>query len=43
MFSSVLEQPELDSVTAEKPPTILIIDDDDALADVLSRCLQKQH
>lgn len=43
MFSSVLEQPELDSVTAEKPPAILIIDDDDALADVLSRCLRKQH
>ena len=43
MFSSVLEQPELEAVTAEKPPAILIIDDDEALADVLSRCLQKQH
>ena len=43
MFSNIVEQPELDSVVADKRSTILIIDDDDALADVLSRCLKKQR
>ena len=43
MFSNVLEKPQLRSVKAEKRLTILIVDDDEALADVLSRRLRQQE
>jgi len=42
MFSSVLQQPKLAPVSRGERPTILIVDDDDVLADVLSRRLQQQ-
>ena len=42
MFSDVLEQPKPAPVRADKRSTILIIDDDEALADVLSRRLKQQ-
>ena len=42
MFAEVLEQPELAPAPTAKRPTILIVDDDDALADVLSHRLQRQ-
>lgn len=42
MFADVLEKPEPASLTTGKRPRILIIDDDDALADVLSHRLEQQ-
>jgi len=42
MFSSVLEKPKPERVSTDKRATVLIIDDDEALADVLSRRLQQQ-
>ena len=42
MFSNALEEPRLAPQRAGKQPTILIVDDDEALADVLSRRLQQQ-
>ncbi len=42
MLATVLEQPQPTKRATEKRSKILIIDDDDALADVLSRRLQKQ-
>jgi len=44
MFTSVLDrpQPAPARVKARKPQTILIIDDDEVLSDVLSRRLQEQ-
>ncbi|MEE8451189.1 MAG: response regulator [Thermoguttaceae bacterium] len=42
MFANVLEVPQAESVKAEKRPAILIVDDDEALADVLSRRLRQQ-
>lgn len=42
MFADVLEQAELAPVTADQRPKILIVDDDDALADVLSHRLKQQ-
>jgi CheY-like chemotaxis protein len=44
MFASVLErpQPATAKVKIRKRPSILIIDDDEALSDVLSRRLQQQ-
>ena len=41
-FGAVLEQPQPAKVTADGRPTILIIDDDDALSEVLSRRLEQQ-
>lgn len=43
MFANVLEAPQAESVEVKKRPTILIVDDDDALADVLSRRLRQQE
>ena len=44
MFSSnLLEQPQLESNVVTQPPSILIIDDDEALSDVLSRRLRHQN
>jgi len=42
MFASALEEPKLEPASTAKPDRILIIDDDEALADVLSRRLQQQ-
>jgi len=42
MFSSVLEEPKLAPISQQKRPKILIVDDDEALADVLSRRLNQQ-
>ncbi len=42
MFANALEQPMPQEVTSQRRPTILIVDDDDALAEVLSRRLQQQ-
>ena len=42
MFASVLEEPKPESLATDQRPTILIIDDDDVLTDVLSRRLQQQ-
>ena len=42
MFAEILEQPELAPAAPAKRPMILIVDDDDALADVLSRSLKQQ-
>ena len=42
MSVNVLEQPKAESVKADKRPTILIVDDDETLADVLSRRLRQQ-
>ncbi|OHB73398.1 MAG: hypothetical protein A2V70_21145 [Planctomycetes bacterium RBG_13_63_9] len=42
MFSSVLEEPKPAPVSADERPTILIVDDDEALAEVLSRRLKQQ-
>jgi len=42
MFSSLLEKPKPESVTTGKRHSILIVDDDQALAEVLSRGLQQQ-
>ena len=42
MFASVVEEPKLESVTTDKRDRILIVDDDEALADVLSRRLGQQ-
>lgn len=42
MFANVLERPEPASDTTGKRPRILIIDDDDALTDVLSHRLNQQ-
>jgi CheY-like chemotaxis protein len=43
MFADILEVPQAEPVEVEKRPTILIVDDDDALADVLSRRLRQQE
>lgn len=43
MFSSLLEEPKPAPAATGKRPTILIIDDDEALAEVLSRRLQQQE
>jgi len=43
MFASVLEAPQAKRVEVEKRSTILIVDDDEALADVLSRRLRQQE
>ncbi len=42
MFAELVEQPELAPQGDEQGPTILIIDDDDAMTDVLALRLQKQ-
>jgi DNA-binding response OmpR family regulator len=42
MFSSILEKPQPASVSPGKRPTILIVDDDEVLADVLARRLWQQ-
>ena len=42
MNSSILEKPEPASAETDKRQTVLIVDDDEALADVLSRRLQQQ-
>ncbi|MBN2477223.1 MAG: response regulator [Pirellulales bacterium] len=42
MFSHVLEEPKPAPISAGKRPTILIIDDDEALSDVLSCRLRQQ-
>ena len=42
MFANVVEQPMPEAVEQGKRQTILIVDDDDALADVLSRRLRQQ-
>lgn len=42
MFASVLEKPKRHPLATDKRPTILIVDDDEVLADVLSRRLQQQ-
>jgi len=43
MFADVLEKPKPQPVKAEKRPTILIVDDDEALVDVLSHRLRQQE
>jgi len=43
MFADVLEAPQAQAVEVEKRPTILIVDDDDAMTEVLSRRLQQQQ
>ncbi len=42
MLAELIEKPELQPERVEQGPTILIVDDDDALADVLAVRLQKQ-
>jgi CheY-like chemotaxis protein len=42
-FGSVLEQPQPAELSPVERQKILIIDDDEALAEVLSRRLQQQH
>ena len=42
MLAEVVEKPELQPERVEQGPTILIVDDDDALAEVLALRLQKQ-
>ncbi len=42
MFGNLLEEPKLAPVPTESRPTILIVDDDEALTDVLSLRLQRQ-
>jgi DNA-binding response OmpR family regulator len=42
MFSSVLEEPKPAPVSTDGRPTILIVDDDEVLAEVLSRRLEQQ-
>jgi DNA-binding response OmpR family regulator len=42
MYAHLLEQPEPATVAVEKRPKILIVDDDDSLADVLSHRLEQQ-
>jgi adenylate cyclase len=44
MYSSVIERPKTASARIKDPkkPSVLIIDDDDVLSDVLSRRLQQQ-
>ncbi len=42
MFSSVLEKPQPARIVAGTRHTVLIVDDDEALAEVLSRRLQQQ-
>jgi DNA-binding response OmpR family regulator len=42
MFSNVLEEPECKSTDSDDTGSILIVDDDDALAEVLSRRLRQQ-
>ena len=41
--SGLLEQPQVESLAVEQRPSVLIIDDDEILADVLSRRLQRQQ
>ena len=43
MSADVLKQPQPDAVEVDEHPTILIIDDDAVLADVLSRRLRQQR
>ena len=43
MSSDVLEQPQPEAVEVGERPTVLIIDDDAVLADVLSRRLRQQQ
>jgi len=43
MFANVLEVPQAEPVKTGKRPTILIVDDDVELADVLSRRLRQQE
>ena len=42
MFGNLLEEPKLQPVPTESRPTILIVDDDEALTEVLSIRLQRQ-
>lgn len=42
MFSSVLEKPQPECAGTDRRLTVLIVDDDEALAEVLSRRLQQQ-
>lgn len=42
MFAELVEKPELAPERDEQGPTILIVDDDDAMTDVLALRLQKQ-
>lgn len=42
MLAELVEKPELQPERVEQGPTILIVDDDDALAEVLALRLQKQ-
>ncbi len=42
MYAHLLEQPEPATVAVKKRPKILIVDDDDSLADVLSHRLEQQ-
>ena len=42
MFSSVLEQPQLSPLATSNRHSILIVDDDEVLVDVLSRRLRRQ-
>jgi len=42
MFGEILEQAEWAPIATRRRPKILIVDDDDALADVLSDCLERQ-
>lgn len=42
MFANVLDSPQLTPLETEKRQTILIVDDDEAMVDVLSRRLKQQ-
>lgn len=42
MFAELVERPELAPAYADQGPTILIVDDDDAMTDILALRLQKQ-
>jgi len=42
MFAGILEQTDCAPIATRQRPKILIVDDDDALADVLSDCLERQ-
>ncbi len=41
--SGLLEQPQPESVAIERRPSVLIVDDDEVLSDVLSRRLRQQR
>jgi len=42
MYAEVMEKPQAQTLVEEKRQSILIVDDDDTLTDVLSRRLQQQ-